>query len=108
MQESWKAEQAKRKALHQKVLELKGAIRVFCRVRPLNKHDRESTACISIKDQENLVISLHSVDSEGRSGKLNNRPASAPQGTLTSTVRERGENKTRDLPYAPMHAPRTL
>lgn len=48
----------KRKVLHQKVLELKGAIRVFCRVRPLTPADATSDMAIEVKDQENLVVNV--------------------------------------------------
>ena len=74
LQNAWKTEMEKRKALHQKVLELKGAIRVFCRVRPLVASDGDAINCIEIKDQENLVV--HVPQDEARHA----RSASAPIG----------------------------
>lgn len=58
LQDAWKAELDKRKVLHQKVLELKGAIRVFCRVRPLTPTDATTDMAIDVKDQENLVVNV--------------------------------------------------
>jgi hypothetical protein len=56
----------KRKSLHQKVLELKGAIRVFCRVRPLNKHDGDAVSSVTVKDNENLLITIPNIEERRR------------------------------------------
>jgi hypothetical protein len=63
----------KRKVLHQKVLELKGAIRVFCRIRPITAIDGTAVSAVDVKDQEHLVISLPRVEERRRA-------ASAPLG----------------------------
>jgi hypothetical protein len=72
VQASWKKELERRKLLHQKVLELKGAIRVFCRVRPLQPADGDTVSSIVVKDQESLIINIPHAIEERR------RAASAP------------------------------
>jgi kinesin family protein C2/C3 len=43
-----------RKRLHNQLLELRGNIRVFCRVRPLNSREKES--CVTFPEEANICI----------------------------------------------------
>lgn len=47
-------EMQERKRLHNQLLELRGNIRVFCRVRPLNSREKES--CVSFPEEANICI----------------------------------------------------
>ena len=81
LQSAWEAERARRKELHQRVLELKGAIRVFCRVRPLTAIDGAAETSIAVKDSESLVITVPNLDDKRRaaSAPISNGQASPPQ-----------------------------
>merc|ERR1712232_550524 len=52
--EKYEVECAKRRKLHNLVQELRGNIRVFCRVRPLAAH--ESGSCISFPNPDEIMI----------------------------------------------------
>lgn len=100
VQNAFKAEMEKRKALHQKVLELKGAIRVFCRVRPLDASDGDAINCIEIKDQENLIV--HVPQDE----RQHARSASAPIGRRNlSLPPERSKATGRECAYVSPSSP---
>ena len=47
-------EMQERKRLHNQLLELRGNIRVFCRVRPLNSREKES--CVTLPEEGNICI----------------------------------------------------
>jgi hypothetical protein len=47
-------EMQERKRLHNQLLELRGNIRVFCRVRPLNSREKES--CVTFPEDANICI----------------------------------------------------
>ena len=47
-------EMVERKRLHNQLLELRGNIRVFCRVRPLNSREKES--CVTFPEEANICI----------------------------------------------------
>jgi kinesin family protein C2/C3 len=47
-------EMQERKRLHNQLLELRGNIRVFCRVRPLNSREKDS--CVSFPEEANICI----------------------------------------------------
>jgi hypothetical protein len=97
MQSSWKMELERRKMLHQKVLELKGAIRVFCRVRPLQPEDGDTVSSILVKDQESLLINIPQIEERRRA-------ASAP---LHASSRASPPAKIvgRDFMYGPASPP---
>lgn len=64
MQARYVEEAAQRRALHNQVMDLKGAIRVFCRVRPLLA--RERAACLQAATTCNLLTNTITVTSNHR------------------------------------------
>lgn len=52
--DKYNAESEKRRKLHNQIQEMKGNIRVYCRVRPLNA--RESGSCISFPNNDEITI----------------------------------------------------
>lgn len=58
MEVKYKEELKKRKKLHNQIEDMKGKIRVFCRVRPLNKReqDMDSPECVEIQDEMQMQI----------------------------------------------------
>lgn len=95
------SEQARRKELHHKVLELKGAIRVFCRVRPImGKEALTGGACVSVRDEESLVVSVH--DQESAKSTETGRRHTPTRGTVAGrrTVDEGSHVAHRDFTCA--------
>lgn len=68
LEEKSRDEEMVRRKLHNTILELKGNIRVFCRVRP---SDNASTSCVSMPSRENIDISTTSSDVTGTVRTLN-------------------------------------
>ena len=59
-QERYLQESAQRRALHNQLVDVKGAIRVFCRVRPLSARERQAglapaVQCDMLSNTVNMV-----------------------------------------------------
>jgi len=54
----FKKEVTERKRLHNELLDMRGAIRVFCRVRPMSTKDLSAgrKSCITVPDETNVVV----------------------------------------------------
>ena len=67
----YKKEMALRKKLHNELVELKGNIRVYCRVRPVVKEDGGG------RNAENVITCLLYTSPSPRDGLLSRMPSSA-------------------------------
>ncbi|GMH43873.1 hypothetical protein BSKO_11807 [Bryopsis sp. KO-2023] len=58
IKDKWRSEFERRKKLHNALLELKGNIRVFCRIRPMLESETAAGGCPAVKaeDEDNLTI----------------------------------------------------
>eukprot|EP00127_Corallochytrium_limacisporum_P005979 Clim_evm56s215 gene=Clim_evmTU56s215 len=65
-----RADEALRRSLHNTIQELKGNIRVFCRVRPILEKEQESEMCVSMPNKtDNGEISIHASREHNVTGK---------------------------------------
>jgi Microtubule binding len=61
------SEIAHRKKLHNELEDLKGKIRVFCRVRPLTKLEEERNAKSIVRKMDDFTIKFKSIMTNGQS-----------------------------------------
>eukprot|EP00936_MAST-01D_sp_MAST-1D-sp1_P002323 g2323.t1 len=72
LQHQLELEESMRREIHEKMMELRGTIRVFCRVRPLLPHESScvGSECVRAEQHaeggEKQAVALHSVDGSGR------------------------------------------